>query len=306
MIVLFALLGAHVLRGRWLADARATATATATDPHDLGMDEPLEHPSPSVRSLGAWADASSHAVGDVTMLRRELLIGFTVAGVLSVAVPQRWWSAVFLHGHGVWTEIENALVAPLVAVVSFVCSIGNVPLAASLWQGGVTFGGVVAFLFADLIALPLVFIYRRYYGGRFTLRLVAVFYVVMAGAGLVVGSVFTSLGLVPASHTSRAVPAQLAWNYTTFLNIVFCAVALGVYVLYRNRDRLGGGAGLAIDPVCGMQVRTAEAPARSVVDGTTHWFCSERCQARFAGRSPDPVPAAAEAPTLSSDGTSRP
>ena len=124
-----------------------------------------------LRSKAGWADAATYTMADLKMLRRELLIGFTVAGFLAVVVPAGLWNAVFIHGHGFATTLENALVGPFIAVVSFVCSIGNVPLAAALWKGGISFGGVVSFLFADLISFPLLLVYRRYYGTRLMLRM---------------------------------------------------------------------------------------------------------------------------------------
>ena len=110
-------------------------------------------------------------MADLTMLRRELVIGFTVAGFLAVVVPVQVWNTVFVHGHGGWTTLENVAVGPLIALVSFVCSIGNVPLAAALWKGGISFGGVVSFIFADLISFPLLLVYRRYYGTRLMARM---------------------------------------------------------------------------------------------------------------------------------------
>ena len=107
-------------------------------------------------------------MADLTMLRKELVIGYTVAGFLTVVVPVHVWNIVFLQGHGFWTSLENVVVGPFIAIISFVCSVGNVPLAASLWQGGISFGGVVSFIFADLITFPLLLIYRRYYGLRLT------------------------------------------------------------------------------------------------------------------------------------------
>ena len=104
-------------------------------------------------------------MADLKMLRREMAVGYLAAGFLAVLVPDRVWATLFVHGHGIWTSIENALVGPVIAFLSFVCSIGNVPLAAALWKGGISFGGVISFIFADLVAAPLVLIYRRYYGG---------------------------------------------------------------------------------------------------------------------------------------------
>src|SRR5438046_2668967 len=101
--------------------------------------------------------------------------------------------------------IENVIAGPVIAVLSFVCSVGNVPLAAVLWSGGISFGGVMAFIFADLIVLPIVAAYRKYYGWAFTVRIVALMFVTMVGAALVVDLVFGALGLIPTgARPSRA------------------------------------------------------------------------------------------------------
>jgi hypothetical protein len=220
-------------------------------------------------------------MADLTMLRRDLVIGFVVAGFLAALVPAQAWNDLFLHGHGAWTSVENVLVGPLVAMLSFVCSVGNVPLAAALWKGGISFGGVISFIFADLITLPLLPIYRAYYGTRLTARLVVWFWVVMAIAGLAVEGLARASGLVPTHRSAHIVPEHLAWNATTYLNLFALAVFAALYWLYRNRSRLGGGAGYATDPVCGMQVRTADAPAAADVAGHRHWFCSDRCRQQF-------------------------
>jgi YHS domain-containing protein len=188
---------------------------------------------------------------------------------------------VFLKGHGFWTSLENVVVGPFIAVISFVCSIGNVPMAAALWHGGISFGGVISFIFADLIALPLVLIYRKYYGTRLTLRLFVWFYVVMAAAGLVTEGLFAATGAIPAARPENFVTTHFAWNYTTFLNIAALALFAFLYSLYRTRERHGGGREYAIDPVCGMQVETANAPARAIHNGHTHYFCADRCRERF-------------------------
>jgi YHS domain-containing protein len=193
------------------------------------------------------------------------------------------WNDVFLQGHGWLTSVQNVIVGPFIAIISFVCSIGNVPMAAALWHGGISFGGVIAFIFADLITLPLLIIYRKYYGTRLMLRLLAWFWVVMAVAGLAVEVLFGAAGLIPTDRDKEVVETSFHWNYTTFLNLVFLAIAGYLYWLYRNRERLGGGAGYAIDPVCGMQVETRNAPAHRSHDGHDHWFCSDHCAERFDG-----------------------
>ncbi len=286
MIGLLALVARFLFRPRLLEAARrrlqASSPATGHEHHRGGAEEGQRW-ADRLRSKAGWADAAAYTITDLKMLRKEMVAGYLIAGFLAVLVPARVWSVVFFHGHGVGTSIENALVGPLIAVLSFVCSIGNVPLAAALWQGGISFGGVVSFIFADLITFPLILIYRRFYGGRLTLRLVVAFWLVMAAAGLATEGLFSVLGLVPSSHPAEVVEPHFAWNYTTFLNLAFLIVFVGQYWLYRNRGRLGGGAGYAIDPVCGMQVETASAPARAEHDGRAYYFCSDRCWERFMG-----------------------
>ncbi len=285
MIVLLTAVGSLWLRGRLVVRARERLTAETTDGHDHGPAEDVDlqrQPwSTKLRSRAGWADAATYTMADLTMLRRELVIGYTVAGFLAVAVPSHVWNVVFLHGHGFWTSLENVVVGPLIAIVSFVCSIGNVPLAASLWAGGISFGGVISFIFADLITFPLLLIYRRYYGGRLTLRMLAVFWAVMSTAGLITGALFTAAGLVPARRTTDIAPAHFSWDYTTYLNLIFLALFAVLYWAYRNRRQLGGGRGYALDPVCGMQVQTGQAPASTVHDGSVVHFCSDHCRQRF-------------------------
>ncbi|MBW4077502.1 MAG: YHS domain-containing protein [Acidobacteria bacterium] len=291
MIVLLAFAGGIVFAGPVLQRALARVRGEEHGGHDhqamVGVtnerQEELESQplGTKIRSAAAWSDASSYAVADVTMLRRELVIGYVAAGLIATIVPTWLWNDLFIHGHGFWTDLENALVGPLIAVVSWVCSIGNVPLAAALWSGGISFGGVIAFIFADLISMPLILIYRKLYGGRLTLRMVGLFYVVMAIAGLITQWIFSGLGAIPSRRTFNISAAHFEWNYTTYLNFVFIVVALGVWWLARHRQRFGGGVGYAIDPVCGMQVRTIDAPARSTYEGHDYYFCADRCREKF-------------------------
>ncbi|MGH9092844.1 MAG: permease, partial [Acidimicrobiales bacterium] len=285
MIVLLASLGGLFLAGRSVARARERAAGGdgASGGHVHG-DPSGEQPVPwrqRLRRRGGWVDAATYAVSDLTMLRKELVIGYAVAGFLAVLVPASAWSAFFLHGHGAWTTLENVVVGPLVAVISFVCSVGNVPLAAALWQGGISFGGVVSFVFADLITFPLLLVYRRYYGGRLTLRLLAVFWAIMSVAGLVTEVVFRAAGLVPTTRSATVTSPSVAWNATTWLDIAALAAFAVAYWAYRNRGRLGAGESLTLDPVCGMQVEKPTAPASAEHGGERHYFCSERCLDRF-------------------------
>jgi len=284
MIVLLVAVGGLFLTGRAVARAQQRLAEGDAGGHDHGGAHEGAEPSlrTQLRKKGKWADAATYSIADLTMLRKELVIGYTVAGFLAVLVPVHVWNAVFLHGHGFWTSLENVVVGPFIAVVSFVCSIGNVPLAAALWSGGISFGGVVSFIFADLITFPLLLVYRRYYGTRLTLRMLAVFWAVMSAAGLATEGIFHAAGLIPANRSVQVAESRFSWDYTTWLNIVFLVLFAVMYWAYRNRERLGGGDGYALDPVCGMQVRQADAPARTVTGGRTVYFCSDHCHDRYA------------------------
>ncbi len=285
MIVLLASVGGLWLRGRLVVEARQRLAGTASQDHDHAPSEGSLRPPKSwatkLRSKGGWADAAAYTVADFKMLRRELVIGFTVAGFLAVVVPTQIWNTVLVHGHGDWTTLENVAAGPLIALVSFVCSIGNVPLAAALWKGGISFGGVVSFIFADLISFPLLLIYRRYYGTRLTARMLVVFWGVMSVAGLVTEVIFRAAGLVPGIRPTQVASAHFSWDYTTYLNIAFLVLFALLYWVYRNSARLGGDEGYALDPVCGMQVEMVNAPASTVQAGKQFFFCSDRCRVRF-------------------------
>ena len=284
MIVLFVVLGAAVFTPAVVASARrrlaeAREQGDADDQRQAELEQiPWRR---RLRTKGAWADAASYTMSDISMLRRELVIGYAVAGFLAVLVPMSFWNDLFIPGHGIWTTLENVLLGPFIAFISFVCSVGNVPMAAALWHGGISFGGVISFIFADLIALPLVLIYRRYYGMGVAMRLVATFWAVMAGAGLAVEGLFSVLGLVPTNRPHQIVHTGFQWNYTTVLNISFLGVFAGLYWLHRNRERLGGGRQHATDPVCGMQVEKSNAPAVRSHNGQQFWFCCDGCAERF-------------------------
>lgn len=169
----------------------------------------------------------------------DVAAGFLIAGALAAWVPNAFWQDFFLTGHPTLARIEGPLIGPLVAIVSFVCSVGNVPLAAVLWRGGISFGGVVSFIFADLIVLPILDIYRRYYGFRVMLYILVTFYVVMAAAGYIVEIVFGALGIIPTSRAVGAVTQAPTWDYTSVLNIVAIGVSAALVLRFF---RTGGAA----------------------------------------------------------------
>ena len=168
---------------------------------------------------------SHYFVMDWASVWLDILGGLLIAGALAAWVPHEFWQSFFLVEHPYLATIWGPIVGPLVAVVAFVCSVGNIPLAAVLWNGGISFGGVIAFIFADLIVLPILDIYRKYYGLRMAGFLFVTFYVSMAAAALIVEAIFGLLGLVPVERSARVVEASITWNYTTGLNIAFLALA---------------------------------------------------------------------------------
>jgi len=302
MIALLAVVSRFTLPHRVVEAALSRLAGDADDAMDHGVLNDAASPQPTrerMRSLAGWSDAASYAMADITMLRREMLIGFGVAGFLAVLVPDNVWSTVFVSNHGWLTSIENAVVGPFIAIISFVCSIGNVPLAAALWKGGISFGGVVSFVFADLITLPLLIIYRKFYGRKLTLWILGSFWLVMSVAGLVVEGLFSLLHLVPSTRPTQIAPETFALDYTSVLNILFLVIFAALYYLHRNRVRFGGGSGYAIDAVCGMLVETATAPARTQHGGQAFWFCSDRCRGKFTQSPATFTQGAASAPVVS-------
>jgi len=180
---------------------------------------------------------SHYYVMDWASIWKDIATGLLIAGALAAWVPNGFWQGFFLVHHPLLAKLWGPLVGPVVAMLSFVCSIGNVPLAAVLWNGGISFGGVVAFIFADLIVLPILNIYRKYYGRRMSLYLLATFYVTMVVAGLVVEVLFALLGLVPNQRNAAIMEATVSWNYSTVLNIAFLALSAALVVRFL---RTGG------------------------------------------------------------------
>ena len=178
-----------------------------------------------LRSEEGRTAISHYFVMDWASTWLDIVGGLLIAGALAAWVPYAFWQAFFLSNHPLLAKLAGPIIGPFVAIVSFVCSVGNVPLAAVLWNGGASFGGVIAFIFADLIVLPILDIYRRYYGLKMSIFLLVTFYIAMAGAALIVEFLFGALGLVPAEHKARVIEASVSWNYTTVLNIVFLALA---------------------------------------------------------------------------------
>jgi uncharacterized membrane protein YraQ (UPF0718 family) len=244
MIVLLALLFRLFLTRRLVEEARRNAEQGRLGSMEghAQMDMSVEAKGRSLwqrlRSPEGFTATADYFVMDWAAVARDVFGGLLIAGALAAWVPESFWRSLFLEHHTTVAKFWGPLIGPLVAILSFVCSIGNVPLAAVLWNGGISFGGVLAFIFADLIILPILDIYRRYYGWRMALFLLATFYATMVAAGLIVEFAFQELGLVRHARDAKIVEAAVTWNYTTFLNIAFLGVAA---VLLWRYFRRGGG-----------------------------------------------------------------
>jgi uncharacterized membrane protein YraQ (UPF0718 family) len=250
MIVFLALLFRAFLSPRLVAEARAEAEKGrlgSMEGHaemDMSVEPDGRSPWQRLRSPEGFTATAEYFVMDWAAVARDVFGGLLIAGALAAWVPNSFWQSFFLEHHSTAAKFWGPLVGPAVAIVSFVCSIGNVPLAAVLWNGGISFGGVLSFIFADLIILPILDIYRRYYGWKVAGFLLASFYATMVAAGLVVEFVFQGLGIERHARNAKVEMASVTWNYTTYLNIVF--LLLGASLVWRYFRRGGGWAMLKL------------------------------------------------------------
>ncbi|EST36399.1 permease [Streptomyces roseochromogenus] len=244
MIVMLAVLFRLFLRAGLLRQAREQAErglAGSMEGH-AAMDMSVQRDGSFAGRLfsGEGFTATSHVfVMEWAAILRDLVAGLLIAGAIAAWVPDSFWRGFFFEGHPLATKLWGPVVGPLVAMASFVCSIGNVPLAVVLWKGGISFGGVVAFIFADLLILPIINIYRKYYGARMAAFLLGTFYLAMVIAGYIVEFAFGTLGLIPDQADAKVPMEGVSWNYTTWLNIAFLVLAAVFLVRFL---RTGGPA----------------------------------------------------------------
>ncbi|MCX5384683.1 permease [Streptomyces sp. NBC_00083] len=242
MIVLLAVLFRLLLRDKMLREARVRAergVAGSMEGH-AAMDMSVKREGSFARRLFSPEGFTSTAhvfVMEWAAILRDLVIGLLIAGAIAAWVPDSFWRAFFFDGHPLASKLWGPVIGPLVAIASFVCSVGNVPLAVVLWKGGISFGGVVAFIFADLLILPILNIYRKYYGARMAAFLLGTFYLAMVVAGYVVEFAFGGLGLVPDREDAKIPMEGVTWNYTTWLNMAFLVVAAALLLRFL---RTGG------------------------------------------------------------------
>ena len=244
MIVLVALGFRFWMRGRIVDAAREQAdrgVAGAMEGH-AAMDMSVQREGTVWQRLFSpegFTSVAHYYVMDWASIFRDIVLGLLIAGAFAAWVPTHWLEVFFLEGDPTAAKIWGPLIGPLVAVVSFVCSIGNVPLAAVLWNGGISFGGVVSFIFADLIVIPIILIYRKYYGTAAALRITGIFYLAMAAAGYVIELVFAPLGLIPDQRSAHVVEASFSWNYTTWLNLAFLTLSAVLVIRFLRTGGLG-------------------------------------------------------------------
>jgi len=228
MIGILAVIFKYTLRTRIVAEARGQAEKGLRGRMEgHGEMDMSVTDGPFLRRLfsgRAFTAVSHYFYGDVYSLWQDLLLGFLISGALAAWVPNSFWQALFLTRQPELSTVWDPIVAPIISLLSFVCSVGNIPLAVVLWNGGISFGGVISFIFADLIIIPILNIYRKYYGARMSLYLLVTSYVAMVLAGFVIGELFQLFGLTPAHHFITAFQTSPTWNYTTFLD--FAALAL--------------------------------------------------------------------------------
>jgi hypothetical protein len=282
MIAAVALLLRAFVSPRLERDARAHAQAADSGHRHHMAGEALRWRE-RVRSLSAWSDVAHNFRGDWQMLWREIAAGLLLAG-FAAQLHNGFFHGIFLSGSPALVRaLWGAVIGPLIAVLSFVCSVGNVPLAAVLWSGGISFAGVVAFIFADLIVLPIIAIYRKYYGGAFAARITALLFVAMVLAALIVDGLFAGAGLIPSGPrpTRANVFGHVALDYKLVLDLIAVCVFAALFALTARRG--------ATDPVCGMKVDRAKALTASA-DGVTVHFCSSECREAFTSAdSREPV-----------------
>jgi hypothetical protein len=229
MVVLIALLFRRLLSRKLVADAHAQAERGLKGKMEghAEMDMSVTEGSfwERVTSRDGFTATSHYFVMDLAAVWKDIAIGLLIAGALAAWVPSDFWKNFFLVSHPVAATFWGPIIGPIVAIVSFVCSVGNVPLAAVLWNGGISFGGVIAFIYADLLVLPIIDIYRKYYGWKVAGLIVAIFYVAMVVAALVIEFLFQALGLIPSHRSAQVAEMSISFNYTSVLNIIFLAVA---------------------------------------------------------------------------------
>jgi uncharacterized membrane protein YraQ (UPF0718 family)/YHS domain-containing protein len=252
------------------AREHARGAETGHEHHMAATDLPLRERLTDAQS---WSDVAHNFRGDWQMLWKEIVIGLLLAGYIAL-LGDDFFNGLFLTGSQPLVQtVWGAIIGPVIAILSFVCSVGNIPLAAVLWSGGLSFAGVLAFIFADLIVLPIIVAYRKYYGNAYAMRIVALMFVTMVISALIIDLLFGAVGLIPAARPSTEdVFGMIKLDYKAVLNAVASVAFIALFVITARRG--------AKDPVCGMSVDKSVALS-SEIDGKTWYFCGPGCQEKF-------------------------
>jgi len=252
------------------AREHARGAETGHEHHMAATDLPLRERLTDAQS---WSDVAHNFRGDWQMLWKEIVIGLLLAGYIAL-LGDDFFNGLFLTGSPPLVQtVWGAIIGPVIAMLSFVCSVGNIPLAAVLWSGGLSFAGVLAFIFADLIVLPIIVAYRKYYGNAYAMRIVALMFVTMVISALIIDLLFGAVGLIPAARPSTEdVFGMIKLDYKAVLNAVASVAFIALFVITARRG--------AKDPVCGMSVDKSVALS-SEIDGKTWYFCGPGCQEKF-------------------------
>lgn len=263
------------------AREHARGADTGHEHHIAATNIPLRE---KLTDSQSWSDVAHNFRGDWQMLWKEIVIGLLLAGYIAL-LGNDFFSSLFLTGAPPLVQtVWGAVIGPVIAMLSFVCSVGNIPLAAVLWSGGLSFAGVIAFIFADLIVLPIIVAYRKYYGNAYAARIVALMFVTMVIAALIIDLVFGLAGLIPSTRPSTAdVFGMIKLDYKAVLNVIATAAFIALWAITVRRG--------AKDPICGMSV-DKRAALTAEAGGRVWYFCGANCQQKFtaehstdAGRS---------------------
>ena len=252
------------------ARQHARGADTGHEHHMAATDIPLRE---KLTDSQSWSDVAHNFRGDWQMLWKEIVIGLLLAGYIAL-LGDDFFNGLFLTGAPPLVQtVWGALIGPVIAMLSFVCSVGNIPLAAVLWSGGLSFAGVLAFIFADLIVLPIIVAYRKYYGNAYAARIVALMFVTMVLAALIIDVLFGAVGLIPSVRpTTNDVFGTIKLDYKAVLNAIATVAFIALWTITAKRG--------ATDPVCGMSV-DKQVALKSEVDGKTWYFCGPGCQEKF-------------------------
>jgi uncharacterized membrane protein YraQ (UPF0718 family)/YHS domain-containing protein len=252
------------------AREHARGAETGHEHHMAATDLPLRE---RITDAQSWSDVAHNFRGDWQMLWKEIVIGLLLAGYIAL-LGDDFFNGLFLTDSPPLVQtVWGAIIGPVIAILSFVCSVGNIPLAAVLWSGGLSFAGVLAFIFADLIVLPIILAYRKYYGNAYAMRIVALMFVTMVISALIIDLLFGAVGMIPAARPSTEdVFGMIKLDYKAVLNAIASVAFIALFVITAQRG--------AKDPVCGMSVDKSVALS-SEIDGKTWYFCGPGCQEKF-------------------------